>query len=50
MAAPKKRKPKKHPKHMTTEEAVKHIFHPHIVKRLKRHVEESHVQKPTKAE
>jgi hypothetical protein len=26
---------KKHPKDMTTEEALKHIFHPEIVKHVK---------------
>jgi len=49
-ATPKKPKSKKHPKHMTTDEALKHIFHPKIAKHLKRHVEESHAQKPTKTE
>jgi hypothetical protein len=34
--APKKRKSKKHPKDMTTEEAIRHVFHPKIVKHLKR--------------
>jgi hypothetical protein len=29
------RKVKKHPKDMTTEEAMKHIFHPKIVKHVK---------------
>lgn len=29
------RKPKKHPKDMTTEEAMKHLFHPKVVKHLK---------------
>jgi len=29
------RKPK-HPKDMTTEEAVKHLFHPKVVKHLKK--------------
>jgi hypothetical protein len=38
--APKKRKSKKHPKDMTTEEALRHVFHPKIVKHLKKHVEE----------
>jgi len=48
MTTPKKTKSKKHPKDMTTEEAIKHIFHPKIVKHLKTHVvKESH--KPTKA-
>jgi len=28
----------KHPKDMTTEEAVKHLFHPKVVNHLKKHV------------
>jgi hypothetical protein len=49
MATPKKPKSKKHPKDMTTEEAIKHIFHPKIVKHLKTHAK-THGHKPTKAE
>ena len=30
------RKPKKHPKEMSTEEAVKHLFHPKVIKHLKK--------------
>jgi hypothetical protein len=37
--SPKKRGPKKHPKDMTTDEAIRHVFHPKIVKHLKKHVE-----------
>ena len=33
--APKKKE--KHPKNMTTEEAVKHLFHPKIVEHVKQH-------------
>ena len=33
-------KSKKHPKDMTTEEAINHVFHPKIVKHLKIKVEE----------
>jgi len=33
--APKKKGSKKHPKEMTTEEAIRHVFHPKIVKHLK---------------
>jgi hypothetical protein len=29
---------KKHPIHMTDEEALKHLFHPEIVKAVKRHL------------
>jgi hypothetical protein len=32
------KKKEKHPKDMTTEEAVKHLFHPKVVKHLKKHV------------
>jgi hypothetical protein len=34
------KKSKKHPKDMTTEEAIRHVFHPKIVKHLKAKVEE----------
>jgi hypothetical protein len=34
-------KPKKHPKDMTTEEAIKHLFHPKVVKHLKKAAAES---------
>jgi hypothetical protein len=34
--APRKKRLKKHPKEMTTEEAIRHVFHPKIVKHLKR--------------
>ena len=33
-----KRKSKKHPMEMTDEEALKHIFHPKIVKAVKKHL------------
>jgi hypothetical protein len=33
------KKKQKHPKNMTTDEAVKHLFHPKVVKHLKKHVE-----------
>jgi hypothetical protein len=33
-----KRKPKKHPMEMTDEEALKHIFHPKIVRAVKKHL------------
>jgi len=50
-ATPKKKSTaKKHPKHMTTDEAIAHVFHPKIVKHLKDHVAKSHSHKPTKAE
>jgi len=31
-------KRKKHPMHMTDEEALKHLFHPEIVKAIRKHV------------
>jgi hypothetical protein len=46
--APRK-KSKKHPKDMTTEEAIKHVFHPEIVKVLKRHKKEANSE-PAKTE
>ena len=30
------RKPKKHPREMTTEEAIKYLFHPKVVRHLKK--------------
>jgi len=32
------KKKEKHPKDMTTEEAVKHLFHPKVVEHVKKHV------------
>jgi hypothetical protein len=32
------KKPKKHPMEMTDEEALKHLFHPEIVKAVQKHV------------
>jgi len=46
-STPKKKKRAKHPKNMTTEEALKHVFHPKIAKALKEHVD-AHNQKPTR--
>jgi hypothetical protein len=42
----KTQKPK-YPKDMTTDEAIKHLFHPEVVKEAKRHVEELN-RKPKK--
>jgi hypothetical protein len=42
-----KKKPKKHPKEMTDEEALKHLFHPKIVKAVKNHLK-GHNEKPPK--
>ena len=33
-----KRKSKKHPMEMTDEEALKHLFHPKIVKAVRKHL------------
>ena len=41
---PKKKRPKpepKHPRDMTTEEAIEHLFHPEIVKKAREHIAES---------
>ncbi len=45
--APTKKGSKKHPKDMTTEEAIRHVFHPKIVKHLKREAKELN-REPTK--
>jgi len=42
-----KKKSKKHPREMTDEEALKHLFHPKIVKAVKNHLER-HNEKPSK--
>ena len=42
-----RKKSKKHPMEMTDEEALKHLFHPEIVKAVKRHVK-GQTQKPAK--
>ena len=34
-----KKKIKKHPKEMTADEAIKHVFHPDALKHVKRHLE-----------
>ena len=38
------KKPKKHPKDMTTDEAVAHLFHPKAVKHLKSEAAKSTVR------
>ena len=40
---------KKHPKDMTTEEAITHLFHPKVVEQLKKHVKEFSEEKPKRA-
>lgn len=39
------KKEKKHPKDMTNDELLKHIFHPDVVKHIKKHVEEIKTKK-----
>jgi hypothetical protein len=39
---------KKHAKNMTTDEAVKHLFHAKIVKHAKDHIAQSEQPKPRK--
>ncbi len=43
------KKPKKHPHDMTDEEALKHVFHPKIVKAVKSHLSKQERPKPSKA-
>lgn len=40
---------KKHPRDMTNDEAIKHLFHPKIVKHVKAIVEENNSKVKTKA-
>jgi len=42
-------KPKKHPREMTTNEAVHHLFHPKVVEHLK-NVKDERKRKSTKKE
>jgi hypothetical protein len=37
---------KKHPIHMTDEEALKHLFHPEIVKSVRKHLKDQTKPKP----
>jgi hypothetical protein len=39
------KKKEKHPKDMTTEEAVKHLFHPKVVEHVKQHAEKGRPKK-----
>jgi len=41
-----KRKSKKHPMEMTDEEALKHLFHPKIVKAVRSHLKQEGKKKP----
>lgn len=40
-------KPKKHPRDMTTDEAIQHLFHPKVVEHVK-NVKDKKLKKPTK--
>jgi hypothetical protein len=42
-------KPRKHPKEMTTDEAIRHLFHPKVVKGMKEHVKELDAKKDRKS-
>jgi hypothetical protein len=42
-------KKKKHPKHMTNDEAIRHLFHPKAVKHIKQHVAKLDVLNTKKA-
>jgi len=39
-------KKEKHPKDMTADEAMAHVFHPKVIKHLKNHVAELEAEKP----
>ena len=41
-------KRKKHAKDMTTEEALKHLFHPQVVKQMKENVHKQHQSRKRK--
>jgi len=40
--------PKKHPKDMTNDEAIRHLFHPKVVKHVKAIVEKENAKPPKK--
>jgi len=40
-----KKKEVKHPKDMTTDEAISHVFHPKALKHLKKHIEKTSREK-----
>src|SRR5438552_4628990 len=39
------KKPKKHPREMTTDELARHVFHPHVLKHAKRVIREQSAPK-----
>jgi hypothetical protein len=43
-------KPAKHPKKMKTHEALKHLFHPDVVKHVKKEAHKAKKQRPAKTE
>ncbi|MGC9977157.1 MAG: hypothetical protein ABSC57_10710 [Syntrophales bacterium] len=45
-----KKKNSKHPKDMTNDELLAHVFHPKVVERIKKHVEDLNAvkEKPSK--
>ena len=43
-------KKKKHPSEMTDEEALKHIFHPKIVRAVKKHLKDQESEKERNVE
>jgi hypothetical protein len=38
----------KHPRHMTTEEAVSHLFHPKVIEHIKKEKEQESKKRPQK--
>jgi hypothetical protein len=38
----------KHPRHMTTEEAVSHLFHPKVIEHIKKEKEQQPKKRPQK--
>jgi hypothetical protein len=38
----------KHPRHMTTEEAVSHLFHPKVIEQIKKEKEQQPKKRPRK--
>jgi hypothetical protein len=42
------KKPKKHPREMTTDELARHVFHPHVLRGAKRVIREHNAPKARK--
>jgi hypothetical protein len=49
MTKTSKKKSKKHPMKMTTDEALNHLFHPEIAKALREHAEKPQTPKKKRA-